>query len=96
MRSLGTPQNFDIVGTKPQATVVKTRRGGTNVARDSEGSENTGGEWNQKDNRQHSRAELCDLNMGLPPLVPRVLARAFEGTFLSRLTLTAGHRALDV
>lgn len=80
-----------IVGTKPQATVVKTRRGGENVGRDSEGSKNRGGEWNHKDNSQHSRAELCDLNMCRPPPVPQVPARAFKGAFFSLWTLTTGH-----
>lgn len=75
---------------------MKTRRGGENVGQASEGSKNRGGEWNQKDNSQHSRAELCDLKVHPPPLVPQVPARTFEGAFLARLTLTAGHQALDV
>lgn len=63
--------------------MVKTRRGGENVGRDSEGSENRGGEWNQKDSSQHSRAELCDLNVGLPPLMPRVLGPSRVPSFLA-------------
>lgn len=33
------------------------------MGQDSEGRKNRGSEWNQKDNSQHSREELCDLNM---------------------------------